>query len=142
MFRCFRHVFLLVKVVPAVTAACDAKSAEQGRLCAEFFYRIEHQIILVFFQSINNPPYIKTVAAAKKIARHLHIFFLFDIVYILFLPAWWNGRHEGLKILCPQKRLSSSLRAGTLTTVSFLGTVFFIRAAELVIYQPPKSIPA
>lgn len=29
------------------------------------------------------------------------------------MPRWWNGRHEGLKSLCPQGRESSSLSRGT-----------------------------
>ena len=28
-------------------------------------------------------------------------------------PWWWNGRHEGLKSLCPQGRESSTLSRGT-----------------------------
>ena len=30
------------------------------------------------------------------------------------VPGWWNGRHEGLKILCPlKKRAGSSPAPGT-----------------------------
>lgn len=32
---------------------------------------------------------------------------------ILFLPGWWNGIHEGLKIPWEQSLVSSSLTPGT-----------------------------
>src|SRR5574344_1692129 len=34
------------------------------------------------------------------------------LIRYVHLPSWWNGRHEGLKILCQQWCLSSSLRGG------------------------------
>ncbi len=29
------------------------------------------------------------------------------------VPGWWNGRHGGLKIRCPKKRVGSSPTLGT-----------------------------
>ena len=37
------------------------------------------------------------------------------------LPWWWNGRHEGLKIPCPQGRVGSSPTRGTTSGSSSVG---------------------
>ena len=37
------------------------------------------------------------------------------------LPWWWNGRHEGLKIPCPQGRVGSSPTRGTISGSSSVG---------------------
>ncbi len=31
----------------------------------------------------------------------------------IFVPGWWNGRHGGFKILCPNGRVGSNPTLGT-----------------------------
>src|SRR5882672_5240757 len=39
----------------------------------------------------------------------------------MILPEWWNGRHGGLKIPCPQRRVGSSPTSGT--NICFLSLI-------------------
>ena len=46
---------------------------------------------------------------------------LLSLVNSLNLLGWWNGRHEGLKILCPVGRASSNLALSIKTIFNFVG---------------------
>lgn len=51
--------------------------------------------------------------AKPRLVLKLPLDFIFIFWYISYhLPAWWNGRHERLKIFCARACQSSSLWAG------------------------------
>lgn len=80
----------------------------------------------------------------RRLGRLSHtdlLIFLFNLDKAFPVPAWWNGRHNRLKICRSKGHASSSLAAGTTQKLIFLRIEeFFLNTLEKISTKfPPEK---